>query len=217
MRRLLLVLCLLSVARGASAQITLKETDTAATDTAASCNGRTLNAVTTSKQATSGGTLGVTAVSLTHDATATVVAEVFFESAASEPNNTTWAAGAWSVPMEVTTANANLSWNNLDICARNGASNTGVWLTQSGGGISLGTTGVKTQNFTTSGNSTTRSTADRIYLTFQTVSSSTMQTQAWAYKPSQSITTPIVQGGGGGAAAPVPTLTLLGVGPGSGE
>lgn len=170
--------------------ITLTQTDTdTGTFPAGSIGGCSItpNGQTSSKIATSGGTAGTGTVNLTHDASASQLCEVQFISAAGEPNSTSWEGGSATYRLEVTTANMQLTWDQV----KHNAGTTGINCF-SALGISLGSTGVKSTTQTLSA-SAGRNAVDRITTTYVLVSSNSMATQAWAYKPSQNIDTPINQ------------------------
>ena len=180
--------------------IVLTQTDTAAACTQDACGNAAIQFEFSAKQATAGGTAGVTAVSLTQNTLNLERSTIFFQSADGEPNSTSWEAGAWTFRLEVTTANKNLGWGPVGGSSNNGVGIgsmtpgcvcTDVW-DFSLNGVDLSTTGVKTQTFTTVGNSA-RSASDRIWIVYGIHNETTMQ-QAWAYKPSQNIDTPVNQG-----------------------
>ena len=194
--------------------ITLVQTDIAASCAAAACGNAALNGATSAKEAKAGGTAGTTAVSLTQDGANGVRSTIFFQSASDEPNSANWEAGSWTCRLEVTTANMNLGWGAVGGSSADavgigsmtpGCVCTDVW-DQSLNGVDLGTTGVKTRTFTTVGNSN-RSATDRIWIVYG-IHNETSKTQAWAYKPSQNIDTPVNQG-----ASAIPP----GLGPGLSE
>lgn len=186
--------------------LVLRETDTASDDpfdASGGCSsGFADNSTTSSKQATSGGTAGVTAVSLTLDAQNANLDTIQFESAAGEPNSTAWESGTWTVRIEITTSNKNITGWDVAICRRNSA---GVPQERLGNGIGVGgfaSTGVKTAIFT--GNAAVGELAtDQIGITIAPLNSTTM-TQTFGYKPSQNIDTPVNQGVAGGDGTDFP-------------
>jgi hypothetical protein len=176
------------------AQLFLQQTDTAAVDGAiAACSGRGAGAVTDNKQATSGGTPGVGTPGLTINGHATDVRLVHFESAVNEPNNTNWDAGSWIVRLNITTGNANVTWDECYICRVNssGVSQATVG-SLTGQAINLTSTG--TYTMTISGSSQPGASAtDRIYIVL-VFSNSGATPAALNYKPSLIIDTPIGTG-----------------------
>jgi len=177
--------------------LTLRETDTASNDPFEATDGCQFafdtNPTTSSKQATSGGTPGVTAVSITLTGINNYLNTIQFESADGEPNSTAWESGTWTIRIEITTSNMNITaWGAL-ACRRNSA---GVPQQQLGNAVGVGdfgSTGVKTA--TISGVTATGELAtDQIGITIAPFNNTTMN-QAFAYKPSQNIDTPVNQGG----------------------
>ena len=155
------------------------------------------NSVTSSKEATSGGTAGVTAVSMTMDGLSGSFQNFLqFESAAGEPNSTDWPAGDWTVRIEITTANMNIDQWAIGYCRKNSAG-----VPQQGLGsakdisVGFGTVGVKT--ITDAGLAGTSELAtDQIGVTLSCVHFVIGKTQTFGFKPSQNIDTPLA-----GAAA----------------
>ena len=187
--------------------ITLTETDAASNDPFDASDGCSAgigaNAITSSKQATSGGTAGVTAVFVTQDAENARKDSIQFESAAGEPNSTAWESGTWTVRIEITTANKNITGWGVVVCRRNSA---GVPQESLGENLSapgdFTTTGVKTATIT--GNAAVGEVAtDQMGITIAPSNSTTML-QGFAYKPSQNIDTPVNQGVAGGDGTDFP-------------
>jgi len=182
--------------------LTLRETDAASDDAFDARDGCSLslfiNSTTSSKKATSGGTGGVTAVSITLDGQASDnIDTIQFESAAGEPNSTAWESGTWTVRIEITTANMNINAWKAGVCRRNSA---GVPQQSLGSAIGVGdftSTGVKTATVTGAA-SAGASATDQMGITIAPFHG-TAKTQTFAYKPSQNIDTPVNQGGGAAA------------------
>src|SRR5262245_1390672 len=123
---------------------------------------------------------------------------------------TTWAAGTWTVRVNITTANASIQWTDTYICqVSSTCSNIATIGSLTGQTTSLGTTGVKTHSVTGSAVASPGGT-DKILvlMVFQNVSANMSQTFQWT--PNQIIntaftTTNIVQGDG--ASAGTTTVT----------
>ena len=160
----------------------------------AGCDTSDINGATSLKEATSGGTAGVTAVSLTQDAVIATKQAIGFTSKNGEPNSTACEPGTWTVRLEITTANKNLDDLLARVCRKNDLCNP----MDAFGSVDLdlgdvATTGVKSasQSLTPGGNPPSAS--DQIHVVIK-VHNSTAMTQTFAYKPSQNIDTPVNQG-----------------------
>lgn len=122
-----------------------------------------------------------------------------FISGGTEPNSPSWESGNYTVRLEVTTSNMNLTGLGVHIIRLNsgGAFQADIAPGSSAGaGVSLGdftSTGVK--SVTTSGSSQTASTSDRLLFAFFVTNSSSMSTQTAAWKASQQLDTPLTQNG----------------------
>ena len=176
--------------------IILTETDTSSDDVFNSTDGCGLgavtNSVTSSKEATNGGTAGVTAISITLDAVQANIDTIEFESAAGEPNSTSWESGTWTIRIEITTANMNITGWGAKACRRNSAGVPQEGLGSVAGVGDFATVGVKTATITGSA-SVGAAATDQIGI-MVTPTNNTAKTQAFAYKPSQNIDTPVNQG-----------------------
>src|SRR4029453_16424859 len=87
-------------------------------------------------------------------------AGVMFEIA---PTNTIWAAGSWTFRLNVTTANATVTWTDTYICRLNSANVSQATIgSLTGQTTSLSTTGVKTHTVT--GAAQTPAASDKVYI-----------------------------------------------------
>lgn len=106
------------------------------------CSGGTAGASTSNRQMLRGGTAGATEVTLDPGNGVTRVCHVFqSDTALPEPNVTTWQAGDYVVPLNVTTGRAGTLWDETYICERTsgGVFNTVASLTGQGTSMVAGT------------------------------------------------------------------------------
>lgn len=181
--------------------IILRETDTVA-DLAADkyCAVQANNSTMSAKQATSGGTAGVTAVTVTMDGDSAGHSLINFNSDTTEPNSASWEAGDWTVRIEITTANMNMDIIRIYVCRVNsaGVSQAEIWVDST---QTFVTTGVKT--VTNAGGAQTANATDVIEVVFECANTFTMAASV-GYKPSQNIDTPVNQGAAGGDGTDFP-------------
>jgi hypothetical protein len=184
--------------------ITLTQTDTAS-DLAASV--QLCSAISTfasagaaAKAATVGGTAGVTAISTTIHVGTVTDNFGWLYSDAGVPNNTSWEAGTWTVRCEVTTANANITVLEAQVCRVNSSGTNQASVISGAGALVLGangatTTGVKSGS--ASGSAQAGSAAgDRMAVVLTAKNTLTSMPTAFSWKPSQNIDTPVTQNGG---------------------
>lgn len=170
--------------------IILTQTDTIAPcGTILACTSPTDGLATTpqARKAESGGSAGSGELSVTINKS-DIQAGVMFESPA--VGRTTWQSGTWTVRLNVTTAVSELNLIEVHVCRVNSScgslatvgSNTGL-------GISMSTTGVKTIEIT--GSEQSASDTDRIYIVFifQAVNHTN---PTFGFTPNQNIDTPIL-------------------------
>lgn len=151
------------------------------------CSGRSVSAGIDQRECTVGGSAGSTpSGNLGIDGSGTnLVAMSWILPIAA---GTTGSAGDWTVPINITTANMNLTWTECYVCRVNSSctnqetigSNTAV-------GISLSTTGVKTATVT--GSAVTLSAGDLVVIVL-VYTNGAMTLQNWAYTPDQNIDSP---------------------------
>lgn len=104
----------------------------------------------------------------------------------------TWSAGTWTVRLNVTTANMNLTWTDVYICrTSSGCFNSATIGSATGLAKSLGSTGVLSQAVT--GAAQTPSAGDKVMIAF-VFSNAAMSTQTFNYTPNQLIDSPFVSG-----------------------
>lgn len=102
--------------------------------------------------------------------------------------NVSWDSGTWTVRMEVTTSNMNLTWAAVYICRTNSSHvNQATIGSATSLGISLGTTGVKST--TVSGASQSPGAGDLVEILW-VFSNGAMSTQSFGMKHSQNIDSP---------------------------
>lgn len=164
------------------------QTDTAASFGAVqSCASHAVASGPSAKAASVGGTAGVTPVVVTINRdTASPRSGTMVQAA---PGLALWPAGTWTVRLNVTVANANLTISRCYICRRTSGdvsvstvgSNTAV-------ATSLSTTGVKSISVT--GSATTGSTSDVVYIVL-VYSNSATSSQMFTYLPNQDVDMPL--------------------------
>ncbi len=154
-----LVLGLIALSGAALRASTLTESAAASDLTAAqTCNAiSTLGSLAPQALVSSGATTGSYSVTISKGATQ----EFVLYSASGVPNATNWPSGNWTVKLDVTTANSNVTWQDTCILRVNSSgvaqATVGSLTAQN---ISLGATGV--QSMTISGASQSASATDRI-------------------------------------------------------
>jgi hypothetical protein len=99
-----------------------------------------------------------------------------------------WLAGTWVVRLNVTTANANITWTECYICQVNsGCASVATIGSVTGQSISLGTTGVKSMNVT--GSAISPASTDGVEIILAMTNGGTM-TQSFGFTPNQLIDSP---------------------------
>src|SRR5438309_5675605 len=112
-------------------------------------------------QAIFGGTAGSGNFTLGLAASQTTVIGWAFEIPITNGEN--WLGGTWTIRLNINTANANVTWTNVDICrVSSGCVSQATIGSASGLGISLGSTGVKTTTVT--GSAETPSANDKVWI-----------------------------------------------------
>lgn len=167
--------------------ITFTQTDTVAVCGAlVYCSPNSLNGTRSLRQAIVGGTPGVTAITRSIDGGASNLIAVFFECIVG--TDVAWNAGTWTINLNVTTANASITWDRLNICRlSSGCVNQASIAFATGLGISLSTTGTKTA--TAPGSAQAPSAGDKVMvlLAFDNSSGSTV---SFGYTPNLTIDSP---------------------------
>ena len=93
-----------------------EQVDSAAVDgSIAACTSLLVANTEFNREVQEAGTLGSGTNDMANNAT-DIKRGFHFESEANEPNETSWPAGTWTVRLNVTTGNANLDFESLDIC-----------------------------------------------------------------------------------------------------
>src|SRR5574341_118548 len=133
------------------------------------------------RQATDGGTAGSTPVTLGLGGSVVNAGGVAWYCIVA--SGVTWAAGTWTVRMNVTTANMNMTWTKCFLCRVNSANvNQETLGSVTGLAISLSTTGVKTATIT--GSAATPSAGDSVAVVI-VVDNAAMTAQTFDYTPDQ--------------------------------
>lgn len=146
----------------------------------------------TQKECTEGGTAGSTEVGRLILGTLTRNNAIF----GIVPGTVTGDSGTWTVRLNVTTANMNLSISEIYICRVNSSCvNQETIGSATGLSISLGSTGVKTQTVT--GSAVTLGAGDIVTVVFKIVNGA-MTDQSFNFTPDQNIDSPFTAAGGGG-------------------
>lgn len=169
--------------------MTFTQTDDQSTE----CTGTELNGCsgatggsTANRQATVGGTAGTVAVpdSITGNATGEVGPVMDL----TVPASTTGDSGTWTTRLNVTTANMNLTIVSIFVCRANSTcTNQETIGSATGLSISLGTTGVKSQNVT--GSAVTLAAGDRVTVIY-VLANGSMNAAAFEWTPNQDIDSP---------------------------
>jgi hypothetical protein len=173
------------------ALLVLTETDTDADNgTNVGCSGATGGATLIAKEATDGGTAGITQVGPNLGVRELLRAVLMFQSDSDEPGETTWDSGDYVVRVNITQARAGLEWRETYICERTtgGSFNTVASLT--GQTTDCSTTGTKTHtvNRATDYSAASSSTLYIVCVFFMTLPHGTTN---FGVTPDQNINTPI--------------------------
>lgn len=138
------------------------------------------------KQATVGGTPGVASNTQNVDPSAVDLDQMSFECVV--PNGYDGSAGNWTVRLNVTTANANITWDGVTICRMNSACvSQGTIVASVTLGISLASTGVKST--TKTGLFQSFAGGDKV-IVILAFSNAAGTTQSFAFTPDQLIDSP---------------------------
>jgi hypothetical protein len=176
------------------------EEDAAGDTFTVSCAAGTPQTTPASRAAAEGGTAGSLEVTLTLVASTTDRRTLMFSMT---PGGTdTWAAGNWTVPINVTTAGvAGMSWASTFICRVNsGGVNQATIGSLTGQAITFNTAGVV--SMTISGASQTPAAGDKVYIVLGFTNTVTMG-KTFGVTPSQTITSPFT-----GAVAVSPVILM---------
>jgi hypothetical protein len=172
--------------------VTLTQTDSAATHgQSVACSGAALTAdVGNSIAAPDGGTAGVGTRTITVGIGATEAA-IFMESGPIVVQ--IWPAGVWSVPLDITAGNADISLDEVYVCRVNSAGVSQATIaSRTGISRALTSTGVITVDLFQE-NDETASATDRVYIVFVLTNADAGATQAITITPGQTILTPIIK------------------------
>ncbi len=173
--------------------ITFQQTDTAALCGAqVCCAPDSLGVTNDARQMSQFGTAGSGNYTVKINADGSEYVAIMFESAAGEPGKDTWESGTWTINFNVTTANSSVTWTGCYICREQAACGSLVLIGQNQAvNKSCGTTGVKTT--TVSGSAYgPNSVTDRVYVLLAFTGSGGVGTKTIAYKPDQTIVSPLV-------------------------
>lgn len=186
-----------------------QETDTAVTTAlAAFCSALSLSTGTTDAQdASVGGAAGTSHSFSVQKSGARAIAVGFELPVAS---GSTWAAGTWTVRLNITTANSALTLEDIFICRVNSSGVSQATIgSLSSIAASLGATGVISKSIT--GAAQTPSAGDKVYIVFSFTNSNSMTTQSAAFTADQLIDSPFtgvspISGSSNGQASVSATL-----------
>lgn len=177
--------------------LTFTQTDTDPAFTDVACSAATEGAVSTSRTCSVGGTPGSGSSTVgggTFD-TGLTRAMIFFKCVV--PADTTWGAGDWTVNVNVTTAQASVTWTATYICRMNSSDVSQETLgSLTGQTTSMATTGTKTHTVNQAGTATP-SVGDYAYIVV--ILTAAANNRTIAYTPSLThvaagYTAPVVEG-----------------------
>jgi len=182
--------------------ISYQETDTAADcGNGVYCKGGTAQVSFFDSEAILGGTAG-TAHSITIGATASDSEAINFDLVPAA--SVAWVSGTWTVRLNVTTANTNITWDSVWICrVSSGCVSQATIGSSSALGISFSTTGIKMA--TVSGSTQSPAASDKVILVFGFSNASATMTQAFSITANQLIDSPFA------VVLPVPRVLLQAV------
>lgn len=168
------------------ATINFTQTDSAATIGTPSCSGRGFGFGSDTRAATDGGTPGSTPISISLASSASLIDRG--PSKCTVVVGALWTSGTWTWRLNITTANMNLTLEEVYICRFNSSDVSQATIGSSTAlAISLGTTGVKSG--TISGSAQSPSVGDYVSVMF-TFSNSAMSAQSFSFTPNQNIDSP---------------------------
>lgn len=160
------------------------------------------------REASDGGTPGITTVSPSVAASAVDDNEIQFDCPVAADVN--WNAGTWTVRLNSTVSAMAITWDTVYICrVSSGCVSQATIGSAVGLGISLNVVGVKSA--TVSGTAQTPAVGDRVMVILGFDNSGTMAV-AFSFIPDQNIDSPFTPPAGAGPAAGLRTLALTGVG-----
>lgn len=140
----------------------------------------------TTRIASDGGSVGSTPVSIQFNGSAEGLGKHGFEITVA--SGVSWDAGTWTVRLNVTAANMNLTLTKCRLCVFNSSNISQASLgSNTELSISLGSTGVKTASVT--GSSYSPSVGDKVMVIWYTVNGS-MSSQTFEFTPDQNIDSP---------------------------
>ena len=162
---------------------------------AAFCSGASMNTATDPRQAVEGGSAGGLGVNLTIDQ-ASLIACFFYEVLADVAD--TWAAGNWTVRVNLTGGNADVTLEEVHICRVNSSCVNQETL-GSNTGLGLSTTGGQQNVVVNQPSAASPSAGDKIIIVLVFTNAATMGNQKTQLTHDQLITSPYVAAGAGGA------------------
>lgn len=165
----------------------------------ASCSARTLSAIRSFVRLKRALPLGSVARTFSLLPSAVNHAAVMFQSenlgslgvnGIGEPGVTEWAAGNYTINLNISTANTNITWTETYICRINHTCGGGTTVgSLTGQSISCGTTGVK--QMVVSGAASSGDENDHVYIVLVFSNANIMATQSTQFLPNKLITMPI--------------------------
>lgn len=181
------------------------QTDTFGSSLQSWCSGASVFSAD-SKVAQDGATAGSASDSVNVSSSAVSELDLGFE--ITPASGTTWGSGTWTVRLNVTTANMNVTWVAVYICqVDSGDTNKATIGSTTGLSISLGTTGVKST--TVSGSAVTPAANDKVQIVLL-FSNGAMSTSTWSQTPNQNIDSPFTASSNKTLAASGGSYTLTG-------
>jgi len=172
------------------------------------CSSATFDA-TVSRDATVGGTPGTTPASTNISGSAVNhTGGIWFR--ITPAAGVTWDAGTWTVNVNVTTANMNLTLQTCSICRVNGISNRATIGEATALGLSLGSTGVLT--ISVSGSATTPAAGDSVIVLFG-VDNASKNGAAFSVTPDQLVSSPFTAAASVSITPAVGALAFTGIAP----
>lgn len=173
------------------ATINYTQTDTAPSGSLGSfCSSRSGDDASI-RTATNGGTAGTSALNVSSSSSASNT--ISFTVKVTIDSGTSWASGTWTWRLNVTTANMNITLNEVYICRVDSSDVSQATIGSATAlGISCGATGVKSG--TISGSAQTPNTGDYVRILF-CFSSSAMSVQLTGITPNQNIDSPFTISG----------------------
>jgi hypothetical protein len=179
--------------------IIFTQTDNTGVTEAAFCSGLSANGANGTRQATDGGSAGVTGVSVVINGSAATLRFFYFTLPVAAGIN--WNSGNWTVRINVTTGAANCTWETCHICRVN-SSDVNQATIGSATGLGIAISGTGAQSTTFSGAAQTPGVGDKVVIVLG-VSNSNSCTRTSGITPDQNIDSPFEPSG-------TPSVAIIG-------